>query len=79
MPSARTTGARAGARPPGAGSAARLELLEALLVASDPAQCAQRALGWLQRRAGVRRGVCLAAYAGEIGRASCRERVSFLV
>jgi len=65
MPSARTTGARAGARPPRAGSAHRLELLEALLVASDPAQCAQRALGWLQRRAGVRRGVCLAAYAGD--------------
>ena len=65
MPSARITGARARARPPGADSAARLELLEALLVASDPAQCAQRALGWLQRRAGVRRGVCLAAYAGD--------------
>ena len=65
MPSARITGARAGARPPEAGSTARLELLETLLVASDPAQCAQRALGWLQRRAGVRRGVCLAAYAGE--------------
>jgi PAS domain S-box-containing protein len=60
----RTTAARAGARRSGAGGAARLELLEALLVASTAAQCAQRTLGWLQRRAGVRWGVCLAAHGG---------------
>jgi PAS domain S-box-containing protein len=65
MSAARGTASRAIARPSGAGGAARLELLEALLVASDPAQCAQRALGWLQRRAGVRRGVCLAAHPGD--------------
>jgi PAS domain S-box-containing protein len=65
MPAARGTASRPIARPSGAGGAARLELLEALLVASDPAQCAQRALGWLQRRAGVRRGVCLAAHRGD--------------
>jgi PAS domain S-box-containing protein len=51
------------AAPPGA--TARLELLEALLLASDPAQCAQRALSWMQRRAGVQRGLCLASQAGE--------------
>jgi signal transduction histidine kinase len=62
---ARRTASRAAGRPSGAGGAARLELLESLLVASDPAQCAQRALGWLQRRAGVRRGVCLAAHPGD--------------
>jgi PAS domain S-box-containing protein len=65
MPAARVSTGRGGARRRSAGGAARLELLEGLLVASDPAQCAQRALGWLQRRAGVRRGLCLAAHAGE--------------
>ena len=66
MPAARTTAGRAGGRVgPGVGAAGRLELLETLLVANDPIQCAQRALGWLQRRAGVRRGLCLAAQAGE--------------
>jgi PAS domain S-box-containing protein len=62
MPSAQRAAPRAGGargRPGGA----RLELLEALLVARDAGQCAQRALGWLQRHAGVRRGVCLAAAA----------------
>ena len=44
--------------------AAHLELLEALLVAGTAAQCGQRTLAWLQRRAGLRRGVCLAAHAG---------------
>jgi PAS domain S-box-containing protein len=52
-------------RPPGAGGAARLELLESLLVANTATQCAQRTLGWLQRRAGVRWGVCLAAHGGD--------------
>jgi signal transduction histidine kinase len=61
MPSARTTASRAGARPPGVGGAARRELLESLLAADTAAQCAQRTLGWLQRRAGVRWGVCLVA------------------
>jgi PAS domain S-box-containing protein len=65
MPSERTTAVRAGTRPPGAAAAARLELLESLLVATTAAQCAQRTLGWLQRRAGVRWGVCLAAHAGD--------------
>jgi PAS domain S-box-containing protein len=66
MPSARTVAARAGIRPPGAGRAARLELLEALLVAETAPQCAQRTLSWLQRRMGVQWGVCLAAH-GEDG------------
>jgi PAS domain S-box-containing protein len=66
MPAARTAAGRAGRRArPDAGASGRLELLEALLVANDPVQCAQRALSWLQRRAGVRRGLCLAAQAGE--------------
>jgi PAS domain S-box-containing protein len=65
MPAARTAAGRAGRRQPGAGAAGRLELLEALLVAADPVQCAQRALGWVQRHVGVRRGLCLAAQAGE--------------
>ncbi|HEU4366940.1 MAG TPA: ATP-binding protein [Methylomirabilota bacterium] len=64
MPAVRTAAGRAGRRvQPGAGVAGRLEFLEALLVAGDPVQCAQRALSWLQRRAGVRRGLCLAAVA----------------
>jgi PAS domain S-box-containing protein len=63
MPSVRTAASRTGVRRPDGGTAARLELLEALLVAGDPARCAQRALGWLQRRAGARRGVCLVAFA----------------
>ena len=64
MPSSRTAAARAGTRSPGAGGAARLELLESLLVASSAAQCAERTLAWLQRRAGVSWGVCMAAHAG---------------
>src|SRR5919108_5309942 len=64
MPSARIADARPRAgRLDGGAAAGRLELLEGLLAAGDPTRCAQRALGWLQRRAGVRRGVCLAAYA----------------
>jgi PAS domain S-box-containing protein len=63
MPSARTTGART--RRPNAGGSARLELLEALLVAPNPAQCAQRALAWLQRRANVRSALCLVAHGGD--------------
>jgi signal transduction histidine kinase len=64
MPAARTAGSRSRAAQLDSGTAAaRLELLEGLLAAGDPARCAQRALSWLQRRAGVRRGVCLAAYA----------------
>jgi signal transduction histidine kinase len=39
----------------------RLDLLEALLMSRDAGQCAQRALTWLQRQAGVRRALCLAA------------------
>jgi PAS domain S-box-containing protein len=65
MSSVRTTAARDSAGSARTGTAARLELLEALLVVNDPAQCAQRALGWLQRHAGVSRGVCLAAHAGD--------------
>ncbi len=64
MASAPLVTARGGARTVTPGGAARLELLEALLIAGGPAQCAQRALAWLQRRAGGRRGVCLAAHAG---------------
>jgi len=37
----------------------RLELAEALLGTDDVASCAERALEWLQRAAGVRRGICL--------------------
>jgi signal transduction histidine kinase len=55
-----TTGRRAKARP-GSAAATRLDLLEALLVSRDAGQCAQRALAWLQRQAGIRRGLCLAA------------------
>jgi signal transduction histidine kinase len=62
MAPARTTAARASAKPrPGAGAASRLDLLEALLLARDAEQCAQRALTWLQRECGVRRALCLAA------------------
>jgi signal transduction histidine kinase len=62
---ARTADARsrAGRLDGGASAAVRLELLEGLLAADEPTRCAQRALSWLQRRVGVRRGVCLAAYA----------------
>jgi signal transduction histidine kinase len=64
MPSPRTADSvsRSGGLDGGAAAAGRLELLEGLLAAGDPTRCAQRALSWLQRR-GVRRGVCLAAYA----------------
>jgi PAS domain S-box-containing protein len=63
MPSARTTAARGAGRSSGAGGAARLELLESLIAATTAAQCALRVLSWLQRRAGVRWGLCLAAHA----------------
>ena len=63
MSSVRTTVSRPRAGRPDGRAAVRLELLEALLTAGDPARCAQRALSWLQRWAGARRGVCLAAYA----------------
>jgi len=64
MAAPRTTAARRGSvRRASAGSAAanRLDLLEALLMSRDAEQCAQRALTWLQRNAGVRRALCLAA------------------
>src|SRR2546428_12049518 len=51
---------RAKARP-GSAAATRLDLLEALVVSRDAGQCAQRALAWLQRQAGLRRGLGLAA------------------
>src|SRR5690242_20177245 len=61
MPTGRTS-ARSRVRPkPASGGDTRLELTEALLVSRDPGQCAQRALTWLQRQAGIRRAVCLAA------------------
>src|SRR4051794_4556189 len=61
MAPARTTTVR-GAKPrPATGATNRLDLLEALLMSRDAGQCAQRALAWLQRNAGVRRGLCLAA------------------
>jgi PAS domain S-box-containing protein len=61
MASPRTTTAR-GAKPrPATGATIRLELLESLLMSRDAGQCAQRALAWLQRHAGIRRGLCLAA------------------
>ena len=66
MAAARTSAARPRLRPRPVGEAERrLELLEALLQAAHPEECARRALGWLQRRAGVRRGVCLATHIGE--------------
>jgi len=66
MAAARTSAARPRLRPRSVGEAERrLELLEALLQAAHPEECARRALGWLQRRAGVRRGVCLATHIGE--------------
>ena len=68
MPPAAVAARRARSGRSDAGIAARLELLEALLVAADPAECARRGLTWLQRRVGVRRGVCLAAYAEDGGR-----------
>jgi PAS domain S-box-containing protein len=37
----------------------RLELAEALLGSDDVAACAERALDWLQRSVGIRRGLCL--------------------
>ena len=40
-------------------AARRLELAEALLGVDDVAACAGRALDWLQRSIGVRRGLCL--------------------
>jgi PAS domain S-box-containing protein len=60
MRAAHTAARRAGRRPPAeVGAAGRLELVEALLGASDAAHCAHRALSWLSRRAGVRRALCL--------------------
>src|SRR5882672_9772971 len=66
MAAARTRTARPRPRPqPVGGADRRLELLEALLMAAHPEECAQRALAWLQRRAGIRRGVCLVTHVGE--------------
>src|SRR6185503_1374524 len=62
MAPARTTAARRSVKPrPPAGATTRLDVLEALLMSRDAGQCAQRALAWLQRHAGVRRALCLAA------------------
>ena len=66
MPSTRSAATRGGTGKPGDGGAVRLELLESLLVAETATQCAQRALGWLERRMGVRWAICLAAH-GEGG------------
>src|SRR5262250_2684379 len=66
MAAVRTRVTRARPRPPAVGGAERrLELLETLLLAAHPEECARRALGWLQRRAGVRRAICLATHIGE--------------
>jgi PAS domain S-box-containing protein len=46
---------------------ARLELLDALLAAGEPAACARRALDWLRRHAGVRRALCLVTRVGDRG------------
>ena len=40
-------------------AARRLELAETLLGVNDVAGCAERALEWLQRSVGIRRGLCL--------------------
>ncbi|HEY2991322.1 MAG TPA: PAS domain-containing sensor histidine kinase [Methylomirabilota bacterium] len=62
MAAGRASAARRRAKAqPGSAAATRLDLLEALLVSRDAGQCAQRALAWLQRQAGIRRGLCLAA------------------
>src|SRR2546425_3335533 len=62
MAAGRASAARRRAKAhPGSEAATRLDLLEALLVSRDAGQCAQRALAWLQRQAGIRRGLCLAA------------------
>ena len=60
----RTARSRSRLQPVGAAER-RLELLESLLMAADPEECARRALAWLQRRAGIRRGVCLATRTSE--------------
>jgi PAS domain S-box-containing protein len=66
MAVARMRTARSRSRPqPVGGAERRLELLESLLMAADPEECARRALAWLQRRAGIRRGVCLATRTSE--------------
>ena len=57
----RATAARRAKPRATAGATSRLDLLEALLMSRDAGQCAQRALAWLQRQAGVRRALCLAA------------------
>ena len=44
----------------------RLKLAEALLGSDDLATCAQRALDWLGRSAGIRRGLCLVGDANNI-------------
>jgi PAS domain S-box-containing protein len=43
----------------GVDAARRLELAEALLGIDDVAVCAERALDWLRRSVGIRRGLCL--------------------
>ena len=60
----RTARSRSRLQPVG-GAERRLELLESLLMAANPEECARRALAWLQRRAGIRRGVCLATRTSE--------------
>src|ERR1043166_2484561 len=59
--SPRSTAARGRKPRPATGATNRLDLLEALLMSRDAEQCAQRALTWLQRNAGIRRALCLAA------------------
>ena len=44
----------------------RLKLAEALLASDDVATCAQRALDWLGRTAGVTRALCLVGDADNI-------------
>jgi PAS domain S-box-containing protein len=44
----------------------RLKLAEALLGSDDLATCAQRALDWLGRTAGITRGLCLVGHADNI-------------
>src|SRR4030095_14940983 len=66
MAVARMRTARSRSRPqPVGGAERRLELLESLLMAANPEECARRALAWLQRRAGIRRAVCLATRTSE--------------
>ena len=49
-------------------AARKVELLAALVAAGDPRTCAQRGLAWLDRRARVRRSLCLVVQPGETSR-----------